>query len=223
MENREGLNSLAMNTTRPAAPKRTTVALFWSDMAIHYYISARAASFWNHHPNAEVQAHHAIEMQLKWALVRPLPPAWKAPRADLARRTRRRAVPELWNVRHSLTQLWDMLDSDYPNHTLGAFHDYVLFLDRIEPMRYQRFPDGGGVGYMPTMEDAQRVVGGESHSIDLHKLDDLFRGLLELVETDPNLLKGMVDPGWIQRGINLPVGGSQDYYLRDNAHALWPK
>lgn len=73
------------------------------------------------------------------------------------------------------------------------------------------------------MEAAQNVTGGETHSIDLPKFDGLFRGLLDLVETDPNWLKGVVDPGWIQRGVNVPTGGAQDYYLRDNAHALWPR
>jgi len=203
------------------APKRTTVALLWSDMAIHYYVSARSAHFWNHHPNAELQAHHAIEMQLKWALARPLPPEWKRVRPDLAGRSQQRTVKELWDRRHFLSKLWEMVDTDYPNHTLQRFRDYVLFLDRIEPMRYQRFPDGEAVGYTSSMEAAQNVTGGETHSIDLPKFDELFRGLLDLVETDANWVKGVVDPGWMQRS-TAPQGSSQDYYRRDNAHALWP-
>lgn len=203
-------------------PKRMTVPLFWSDMAIHYCVSARAAWFWNHHPNAEIQAHHAIEMQLKWALARPWPQSWKKLPPALMGWTRVRTVQELWNVRHSLTDLWDMLDSDYPNHILARFRDYVLFLDGIEPMRYQRFPEGGAVGYTSSMDAAQNVSGGETHSIDLPKFDELFRGLLDLVETDPNWLKGVVDPGWMNRGL-AASGSQQDYYLRDNALALWPR
>lgn len=202
--------------------KRQAVVLFWSDMAIHYYVSARAAVFWNHHPHAELQAHHAIEMALKWALARPLRQPWKTYRA-LNGRARTRAVAELREARHSLTKLWAMLDQDYPKHRLGYFRDYVAFLNRVEVMRYQEFPESGEpVGYAPTMEDAKRVTGGETYSVDLPKLDELFRGLLDLVETDPNWLKGAVDPGWMNRG-SAPAGSAQDYYLRENPHALWPR
>jgi len=88
-------------------------------------------------------------------------------------------------------------------------------------MRYQRFPDGEAVSYTSSMEAAQNVTGGETHSIDLPKFDELFRGLLDLVETDANWVKGVVDPGWMQRA-TAPQGSSHDYYRRDNAHALWP-
>jgi hypothetical protein len=129
-----------MAEAKTPTPKRTAVVVFWSDMALHYYVSARAAAFWNHHPNAELQAHHAVEMALKWALARPLRQSWKPYRPDLAGRTRVRTVKELRDASHSLTHLWKMLDDDYPNHGLERFSDYIAFLNRIEPMRYQEFP-----------------------------------------------------------------------------------
>lgn len=196
--------------------KREPVVLQWTDLAIHHYVIARAATFWKFHPTAEIQGHHAIEFALKWALVRPLRPVWKPHNAQIEGRARVRTHEEVRAVGHSLPKLWRMLDEDYPNHGLGRFAAYVAFMDRVEPLRY-----GGYGGYAATMAEAKRVIGGETYAVDLPKFDELLRGLLELTETDAHLIKGIVDPGWMSRPPG-DVSPTQNYYLRDNAHALWP-
>ena len=208
------IRSVTRNPTsrviHPPGPRQVQ-PVFWVDLAICYYVGARAAAFWNHRPNADIQAHHAIELALKWALVRPL--GGKNPWPG---RTVVRTPQRVRSAKHNLMALWTMLNSDYHRHPLQGFSTYVLHLDRVELLmqRYREMPASGTIGYVPLLADLPSVSGAEVYAIDLPTFDALFHGLLSLTDTDPTVVRSAVVPGW-PNDVE-----AEDYYRRDNAAAV---
>ena len=192
----------------PPGPRREQTNR-WVDLAIHYYISARAATFWGHRPNADVQAHHAIELALKWALVRPV-----GGRSPWPGRNQARTKQQVRG--HDLMKLWTMLNQDYPGHALARFSRYVQQLNRVELLmqRYAEMPSHGAVVYVDRLEDVDDVSGAEVYAIDLPRLDELLHGLLALTETDPLVVRAGVVPRWPNEV------EAEDYYRRNNSSAL---
>jgi hypothetical protein len=194
----------------PPGPRQVQ-PVFWLDLAICYYVGARAAAFWNHRPNADIQAHHAIELALKWALVRPLGGLNPWPGRTVARTPQR-----VKSAKHNLMALWTMLNGDYPGHPLQGFSTYIQHLDRVELLmqRYREMPAGGAITYIHRFEDVPHVTGAEVYAIDLPRLDALFHGLLALTGTDSAVVRSAVVPGW-------PNDVDADkYYRRENASAV---
>lgn len=179
--------------------------MFFVDLALDYYIAARAACFWNRHPLAEIQAHHAVELQLKWLLIRPMKQPWPG--------RRQRTVEEVRRAKHSLRRLWTSMHEDYAGHLLGRFSRYVLLLDNVErdKLRYGEF-GANPIVYGQRLEDGDAVVGGDFYTVDLPRLDELFRGLLDLAECDNVVFRASLP--------NMLSPEAFDYYRRENPYAL---
>jgi hypothetical protein len=161
-------------------------------IAIQYYVAGRSATFAGSIPVAGNLFHHAVEMLLKYFLLKHYTAAKL--KADF---------------RHDLKKLWREFKKLANKPVLARFDRLVSELNKIEDLRYP------GKGYSFIMEPRKgprprasgpATKGQKQYRVNLEEIDEYFT----------ELLTGRVTLGWIQTLLRREDAMLQ--YKRENLH-----
>jgi hypothetical protein len=164
-------------------------------IGIQYYIAGRSATFAGLIPVTGNLFHHAVEMFLKYFLLK------SHPRSKLK-----------YQFRHSLPKLWRAFKKIANEPSLNKFNGLVSALDKVEGLRY---PTGSYIFTLSVTKDENSpasgpgVIGFEQYNFSLEEIDEFVTAIL----------KGRVAPGWISALLVKDEAKSQ--YLRENQHPFF--
>jgi hypothetical protein len=187
-----------VSQSRPS--KRGEDPYHYLDRAFEYYVSGRFAAL-NQFKIAANLLHHAIEMILKFGLVKGLPDG------DVpAKLSKLRNRP----YAHDLNELWSLYKSETGYPHLSRFDSVLSELHRWEDLRYGGFP----VGLSTAMIFAPRRGTSGSQALEpedryvlvLEDIDELFATILKASNINPRFL-----------GVRFHSSAAvQDWYSREN-------
>ena len=164
------------------------------EIAIQYYIAGRSATFAFSMPVAGNLFHHAVEMLLKWLLIK------NSYTADQFKN----------KFRHDLNKLWIEVKSILKDPALDKFDELISGLNKFEDLRYPE------KGYMISIsvykcklpEVINESTGTKQYQTCLEDID-------EFVST---ILTGRVNPEWMK---NRMMGDALEQYTKDNRHPFF--
>lgn len=183
----------------------------WPEMAFQNYVLARVAKRCGYWYPAARCAHFAVELMLKYLLVLPQP--WKPTPPGPGRA--QPLTPEQVPHTHDLTELWRMFNDGWPGNDLADYADFVRELNRWEDIRYAQLVETGPTVFSPTMEAAEVSrsanigTGQDVLTLDIERLDALFRALLDLAGIS-----------WRINGSKFLVIDGREFYEEDNPFAI---
>jgi len=158
-------------------------------IAIQYYLAGRSATFANSVPVAGNLFHHAMEMLLKFFLIK-----------------HSYTPKQLKKIGHDLEKLWKEVKFALKDPGLDKFDDLIAELNPFEDLRYP------GQGYVisisihkDALPPAPNTVGTKEYRACLEDIDECVSALL----------KNRVTPGWIQ---GLMKGDVVEQYRKDNKY-----
>lgn len=164
-------------------------------IGVQYYVVARSASFGYLIPVAGNLFHHAIEMFLKFLLLKYYSPGW------------------LWReFMHDLKKLWKEYKSRTNDASLAQYDDLISSLDKIEELRYpkkgyQFFIDFRKEYYSHSKGPIMK--GMKEYRLNLEQIDQFVK----------ELLMNRVNPDWIKN--LLFHGDAKAQYEKDNLHIIY--
>jgi hypothetical protein len=194
------------------SPQRVEEPHQYLDRGFEYYVAGRFCAI-NRFVIAANLLHHAVELFIKFGILRYLP---RQEAQDEARRLSRRPYS------HDLSTLWDRFNALVPAHGLEKFDDVISELNRWESLRYGGFPTGRPLALSllllrpdneaePWVDDTS--TDADSFQLVLEDIDELVSAILEASQVNPPFLG-------VRHQFRTPV---KDYYLENNRHAtVWP-
>jgi hypothetical protein len=173
------------------------------DLSLSYYLTGRFAAL-NHLEMAPNLMHHAIELLIKFGLLKDVP---EQQRSD--------ATAELGKkYDHRLNALWAQFKQQVASADLSRFDLVVFNLHRWEKLRYGGFPEGAqiirGIGLERGYLSASSVTKANTYDFGLREVDELYATLIEASNLNPAFLGSSHrhDP---------PL---REWYERENRHVM---
>jgi hypothetical protein len=166
----------------------------YHDIAIQYYLAGRSATFASSMPVAGNLFHHAVEMLLKFLLIKSS-----------------YSANQLKNkFGHGLNKLWIAVKSILKDPALDKFDELIFGLNEFEDLRYP------GKGYMVSIsvykckltEFANEFAGAKQYQTCLEDIDEFVS----------KVLTGRVNPEWLK---NRMMGDVLEQYTKDNRHPFF--
>lgn len=164
-------------------------------IGFQYYVAARSTSFGYFIPVAGNLFHHAIEMFLKFLLLKHYSPE------------------QLWtDFGHDLKKLWKEYKLRINNSDLNQYDKLIGSLNKIEDLRY---PERGYQFFIDFRKEyyshskGPMMKGMKEYRLNLEQIDEFVK----------KLLVRHVTPEWIK---NLLVhGDAKAQYERENLHIIY--
>jgi len=171
------------------------------DLAFGYYLTGRFAAI-NQLNIAPNLMHHAIELLIKFTLLKDVPqPRRSAETVRLGQK-----------YRHRLNALWRQYKQHVAPADLSRFDPVIADLHRWENVRYGGFPNAGasvaksvGLVRAPVRTSKTRDI----YVFGLHEMDDLFTAMFAASSVNPPFV-GM---GYAQTAV-------REWYARHNQHMM---
>ncbi len=163
-------------------------------IAIQYYLAGRSATFMSALPVAGNLFHHAVEMLLKFVLIK------NSYTPDQLKKS----------FGHDLKKLWSAVKSKLNDPTMDKFDQLVSDLNDFEDLRYP------GRGYAASISiykcEWPKVFNGpmeiKQHQVVVEEIDEFVSALLT----------GKVTSEWIK---GIMMGEALEQYKRDNKHPFF--
>jgi hypothetical protein len=182
------------NTTRIEDPRR------FLDLAFGYYMSGRFAVI-NGLFVAPNLMHHAVELLIKYVLVKDVP---ESQRSDATASLRQK-------YGHRLNRLWKRYKKHVAPTDMSRFDRLIPDLDRWEKIRYGGFPVGTSVAMGMTLVRApvQTSRQKDTYIFGLDEVDDLIAAIFAASDINPAFV-----------GSSYPHTELPEWYKRHNAHIM---
>jgi len=184
----------------PRSTTRIEDPYHFLDLAFGYYMSGRFAVI-NGLYVAPNLMHHAVELLIKFTLVKDVPESQRsAATEDLRRR-----------YGHQLNALWDGYKQYVAPTDLSRFDRVIADLDRWEDVRYGGFPAGTSVAKSMGVvrAPAQAASSTDSYVLGLDEVDDLITAIFGASGINPRAV------GAFYRHTAL-----DEWYEKDNQHVM---
>lgn len=171
------------------------------DPAFEYYMTGRFAAI-NQLNIAPNLMHHAIELLIKFTLLKDVPQAQRsAETAQLGQK-----------YRHRLNALWNQYKQHVAPADLSRFDPVITDLHRWENVRYGGFPNAAasvaksvGMVRAPARSSKTRDI----YVFGLHELDDLFTAMFAASSINPPFV-----------GTRYAHTALREWYAMDNQHVM---
>jgi len=171
------------------------------DLAFGYYITGRFAAI-NQLNIAPNLMHHAIELLIKFTLLKDVPQSQRsAETVQLGQK-----------YRHRLNALWLQYKRHIGPADLSRFDPVIAELDRWENVRYGGFPNAGasvaksiGLVRAPVRTSKTRDI----YVFGLHEIDDLFTAMFAASGINPPFV-----------GMSYAHTELREWYARHNQHIM---
>jgi hypothetical protein len=170
------------------------------DLTFEYYMTGRFAAI-NQLNIAPNLMHHAIELLIKFTLLKDVPEAQRsAETVQLGQK-----------YGHRLNALWDQYKQHVAPADLSRFDPVIADLHRWEDVRYGGFPNAVSVAKSVGMvrAPARSSKTRDIYAFGLHELDDLFTAMFETSSINPPFVGT-----WYARP------ALREWYARDNQHIM---
>jgi hypothetical protein len=169
------------------------------DLAFGYYMTGRFAVINRLHvaPNL---IHHAVELFIKYTLVKDVP---ESQRSD--------ETAELRKYGHRLNRLWKRYKKHVAPTDMSRFDRLITDLDRWENIRYGGFPAGISVtkSMGPVRAPAQTSRSTDIYVLGLDEVDDLITAMFQASRINPPFV-----------GNRYAHTALREWYQRDNQHIM---
>jgi hypothetical protein len=174
------------------------------DLMFGYYLTSRFAMLNSLHVAPQL-AHHAVELLIKFTLLKDVS---NEEMTTEARRLKR-------DFGHDLDKLWPAYKEKVAPADLGRFDGAIAALNRWERLRYGGFPEGKPVQrsfgpVRPAVSSASDDQDWDVYDFGLQEIDDLIRSMLEASHVNPAFV-GMAYAN---------VATLRQVYFRDNDHVM---
>jgi hypothetical protein len=184
----------------PQSTTRIEDPYHFLDLAFGYYMTGRFAVI-NHLYVAPNLMHHAVELLIKFTLLKDVPESQRSDAtADLGRR-----------YGHRLNALWNQYRQHVAPTNLSRFDRVVAELDRWEDVRYGGFPAGISVTKSMGLvrAPAQPSQPTDAYVFGLDEVDELITTMFAASDINPPF-------------VGTGYGGTvlRDWYERDNQHIM---
>jgi hypothetical protein len=173
------------------------------DLAFEYYMTSRFAAI-NQLNIAPNLMHHAIELLIKFTLLKDVPQAQRSAETERLRK----------KYEHRLNALWNQYKQYVAPTDLSRFDAAVADLHRWENIRYGGFPNAGAsvtksVGMVRAHARSSKTR--DIYVFGLHEMDDLFTAMFAA-----NI--SSINPPFI--GMSYAHAALREWYARNNQHIM---